>query len=54
MLLEMWAYVLDVVGFYDARIANESYLRTAVAAALGAAARRPARLSPEAGRVAAW
>ena len=30
MLLEMWAYVLDVVGFYDARIANESYLHTAV------------------------
>ena len=30
MLLEMWAYVLDVIGFYDERIANESYLRTAV------------------------
>jgi hypothetical protein len=30
MLLEMWAYVLDIVGFYDERIANESYLRTAV------------------------
>lgn len=30
MLLEMWAYVLDVLGFYDERIANESYLRTAV------------------------
>src|SRR5438046_10448497 len=30
MLLEMWAYVLDVVGFYDARIANESYLHTGV------------------------
>lgn len=30
MLLEMWAYVLDVVGFYDERISNESYLRTAV------------------------
>src|SRR5438034_453859 len=29
MLLEMWAYVLDVIGFYDARIANEGYLRTA-------------------------
>ncbi|MCW3475298.1 baseplate J/gp47 family protein [Limobrevibacterium gyesilva] len=29
MLLEMWAYVLDVVGFYDARIADESYIRTA-------------------------
>lgn len=30
MLLEMWAYVLDVVGFYDERIANETYLRTAL------------------------
>jgi hypothetical protein len=30
MLLEMGAYVLDVLGFYDERIANESYLRTAV------------------------
>lgn len=30
MLLEMWAYVLDVLGFYDERIANETYLRTAV------------------------
>jgi len=30
MLLEMWAYVLDILGFYDERIANESYLRTAV------------------------
>jgi hypothetical protein len=30
MLLEMWAYVLDVIGFYDARIADESYLRTAL------------------------
>jgi hypothetical protein len=29
MLLEMWAYVLDILGFYDARIAEESYLRTA-------------------------
>jgi hypothetical protein len=29
MLLEMWAYVLDVLAFYDERIANESYLRTA-------------------------
>ncbi len=29
MLLEMWAYVLDVLGFYDERIANEAYLRTA-------------------------
>ena len=30
MLLEMEAYVLDVLSFYDERIANESYLRTAV------------------------
>jgi predicted phage baseplate assembly protein len=30
MLLEMWAYVLDILGFYDERIANETYLRTAV------------------------
>lgn len=30
MWLEMWAYVSDVLGFYDERIANESYLRTAV------------------------
>jgi hypothetical protein len=30
MLLEMEAYVLDLLGFYDERIANESYLRTAV------------------------
>lgn len=30
MLLEMWAYVLDILSFYDERIANESYLRTAV------------------------
>src|SRR4051812_10109919 len=29
MLLEMWAYVCDVVAFYDQVIANESYLRTA-------------------------
>jgi hypothetical protein len=29
MLLEMWAYVSDVVNFYDERIANETYLRTA-------------------------
>ncbi len=29
MWLEMWAYVSDVLGFYDERIANESYLRTA-------------------------
>jgi predicted phage baseplate assembly protein len=30
MLLEMWAYVLDVLAFYDERIANEGYLQTAV------------------------
>ncbi|MQX37645.1 hypothetical protein [Roseospira navarrensis] len=30
MTLEMWAYVADVLGFYDERIANESYLGTAV------------------------
>ncbi|MBI1356588.1 MAG: hypothetical protein GC160_19780 [Acidobacteria bacterium] len=30
MWLEMWAYVADVLGFYDERIANESYLGTAV------------------------
>jgi predicted phage baseplate assembly protein len=29
MLLEMWAYVSDVLNFYDERIANESYVRTA-------------------------
>lgn len=29
MLLEMWAYVCDVLAFYDEVIANESYLRTA-------------------------
>ncbi len=29
MLLEMWAYVCDVVSFYDEVIANENYLRTA-------------------------
>ena len=30
MMLEWWAYVLDVLAFYDAEIANELYLRTAV------------------------
>ena len=30
MLLEMWAYVLDILAFYDERIANETYLRTAI------------------------
>lgn len=29
MLLEAWAYVLDVTGFYDARVAERSYLGTA-------------------------
>ena len=29
MWLEMWAYIADVLAFYDERIANESYLRTA-------------------------
>lgn len=27
--LEMWAYVADVLDFYDERIANETYIRTA-------------------------
>lgn len=30
MMLEWWAYVLDVLAFYDSEIANELYLRTAV------------------------
>ncbi len=30
MWLEMWAYIGDVLEFYDARIADESYVRTAV------------------------
>jgi hypothetical protein len=30
MWLEMWAYISDVLGFYDERAANETYLRTAV------------------------
>src|SRR6266511_3977095 len=29
MWLEMWAYVSDVLAFYDERVANETYLRTA-------------------------
>lgn len=29
MLLEMWAYVCDVLSFYDEAIANENYLRSA-------------------------
>ena len=30
MWLEMWAYISDVLGFYDERTANETYIRTAV------------------------
>lgn len=30
MVLEWWAYVLDVLSFYTGEIANEMYLRTAV------------------------
>jgi hypothetical protein len=37
MLLEMWAYVCDIVAFYDQVAANETYLRTA---ALPASLRR--------------
>jgi len=33
MLLEMWAYVLDVLAFYDDQITNASFLRTAHARA---------------------
>lgn len=29
MLIESWAYVLDVTGFYDARTAERAYLQTA-------------------------
>ncbi|MFD7258428.1 hypothetical protein [Streptomyces sp. NPDC059874] len=29
LLLELWAYVLDVVGFYDETIAHECFVRTA-------------------------
>jgi len=29
MLLESWAYVLDVLSFYDARLAERAYLQTA-------------------------
>jgi len=32
MLLEFWAYVADIVAFYDEVFANEAYLRTAVRA----------------------
>jgi hypothetical protein len=30
MWLEMWAYISDVLAFYDERTANETYIRTAV------------------------
>ena len=30
MILEWWAYVLDVLAFYGGEIANELYLRSAV------------------------
>ena len=30
MLLEFWAYVADIVAFYDEVFANEAYLRTAL------------------------
>jgi len=30
MWLEMWAYISDVLSFYDERAANETYIRTAV------------------------
>jgi predicted phage baseplate assembly protein len=33
MVIEAWAYVLDVTAFYDARIAERAYLRTAPDAA---------------------
>ncbi len=29
MLLEMWAYVCDIISFYDSTIASEGFLRTA-------------------------
>jgi hypothetical protein len=29
MLIEMWAYVCDVLAFYDEAISHETYLRTA-------------------------
>ena len=32
-LLDAWAVALDILSFYQERIANESYLRTAVDAA---------------------
>lgn len=36
MLIEAWAYVLDITGFYDALIANRSYLGTATDDAIAA------------------
>lgn len=36
MLIEAWAYVLDITGFYDAVIANRSYLGTAADDAIAA------------------
>lgn len=36
MLIEAWAYVLDTLGFYDALIANRSYLGTATEDAIAA------------------
>src|SRR5262245_6738558 len=30
MLVDFWAYVCDVISFYDAATADEIYLRTAV------------------------
>jgi hypothetical protein len=29
-LMEMWAYIGDILTFYQERIANEAYLRTAI------------------------
>ena len=36
MLIEAWAYVLDVLGFYDRQIAERSYLGTALDDAIAA------------------
>ena len=36
MLVEAWAYVLDVLSFYDARIAERTYLGTAAEAEIAA------------------
>ena len=49
MLLEMWAYVLDILGFYDERIANETYLRTAVLPPVAAQAGRADRIPAASG-----